>query len=256
MSRSPTPTGPNPGHGRSGQLTAGPGRTGWVLTARRVAAMARYGVANNLRTPYTWAAAVVLVAMAVTGLYSSALKGLGWRLSGPFLGDGAFFAAVLMLRSGLIEQRTGGLQTFLRVNLLPPVAHMTGAAASLLASWVLLCAALFGLALVLPGGGVDTAAWETWLFVLRTLPLLPFVLVAESVSEIRLPFFFPAVGFFALLLVLVALVGQESVAALVAPPVEPGRFATTLPRLARAAVITAVGFALVLLGTALRSRPR
>lgn len=218
--------------------------------------MARFGVAGSLRTPYTCVAGGVLLAMTFLGLYSSARRGVGWQLSPAFLGDGALVAAVFGIRSGLVEQRAGGLQAFLRMNLLSPVEHMAGAVASLLAIWLILCGSIFVLALVLPGGGFQEATWEAWLFAVRTLPLLPFVIMTESVAGIQLPFFIPALVYFGLLLVLVALLGQEAVVAVVAPPVARGDLGSTLPRLVRAITVAVPGFLLVLLGTRMRSQRR
>lgn len=222
---------------------------------RRIGALARYALAGILRTPYTWVAAVLLVAMALLGLYSSARRGLGWQLSTAFLADGALLAAVFGLRSGLIDQRVSGVGTFLRMNLVTPTEHMAGMAVSLVGSWLLLCAALFTLATVLPGGGPATAAWETWLFVLRTLPLLPLVLVMETASDIQLPFFVPALLWVAAALVLIALLGEARAMAVVNPPVVHLDYASTLPRAARAAA-GPVGCAVILLATRLTAGRR
>jgi hypothetical protein len=221
---------------------------------RRIVAMARYSLAGTLRTPYTWVAGILLLAIVCLGMYSSARKGLGWRLSTSFLADGAIVSAVFGLRSGLIAQRMSGLQGFLRMNLITPVEHMTAAMLSLLGAWLVLCAALFTVALVLPGGGLGLAAWETWLFALRILPLLPFTLLMESVSSIQLPFFVPALLWVGLVLVLVAVVGEGQAIALVSPPVEPGVYGSTGPRFARALVIGVAGFGVVLGATRVRDR--
>lgn len=222
---------------------------------RRIRALARYALAGTLRTPYTWAAAGLLVAMTLLGLYSSARRGLGWQLSPSFLADGALLAAVFGLRSGLIDQRVSGVRTFLRMNLVTPAEHMAGMTASLLGCWLLLCAALFTLAALLPGGGPATAAWETWLFVLRTLPLLPLVLVMETVSDIQLPFFVPALLWVALVLVLIALLGEARAMAVMNPPVAHLDYGSTLPRAVRAAGGPA-GFAAILLATRLSAGRR
>lgn len=219
---------------------------------RRIAAMARYSMAGNLRTPYTWVAGFLLLALALLGMYSSARRGIGWQLSPSFLADGALLAAVFGLRSGLIDQRVTGLQAFLRLNMIAPTEHMTAAMASLFGTWLLLCAAVFGLALVLPGGGPGTAAWETWLFALRIFPLLPFTLLMESVSSIQLPFFVPALLWVGLVLVLAAVLGEGRAIALVHPPVVPGVYRSTAPRIARALVVGSGGLALVAATTLLR----
>lgn len=221
----------------------------------RVRALARYSLGCTLRTPYAWVAAVLLVALTLLGLYSSARAGLGWRLSTSFLTQGAFLAAVIGLRSGLIDQRMAGTRTFLRMNLMTPVEHTAGLTLSLLGAWLLLCAAMLGLALTLPGGGLETAAWETWLFALRTLPLLPLVLVMERVSDIQLPFFGPALLWLALLLLLIPLLGEVRAVALMNPPVAELDWGSTLPRVLRAA-LGPVGFALILAVTKVRSGRR
>lgn len=216
--------------------------------------MTRYSMAGILRTPYTWVAGALLLAVVGLGMYSSARQGIGWQLSPSFLADGALLAAVFGLRSGLIDQRTAGLQGFLRMNLITPVEHMGAAMISLLGTSLLLCSALFALALVLPGGGFATAAWQTWLFGLRIFPLLPFTLVMESVSSIQLPFFVPALLWVGLVLVLVAVLGEGQAIALVSPPVVPGDYGSTAPRIARALIIGAAGFTVVLSATRVRGR--
>lgn len=221
---------------------------------RRIGAIARYSMAGILRTPYTWVAGTLLLAMVGLGMYSSARQGIGWRLSPSFLADGALLAAVFGLRSGLIDQRTSGLQGFLRMNMITPVEHMIAAISSLLGTSLLLCTALFALALVLPGGGLGTAAWQTWLFGLRIFPLLPFTLVMESVSSIQLPFFVPALLWVGLVMVLVAVLGEGPAIALVSPPVVPGVYGSTAPRIVRALIVGAVGFGGVLAVTRVRGR--
>lgn len=222
----------------------------------RSVALARYAVAGNVRTPYTWVGAFALVAMALLGAYSSARAGNGWAVDFRFLFDGGLLAAMFAVRSGLIAQRTGGLQAFLRANLVSPAEHLAGAILSLLASWLMVCAGVFLLTWLLPGGGIANAAWNAAVFGLRTGLLLPFVIVAESVSAIELPFFLPALAYLLLLLALVIALGEIRAIAILAPPVQAGDFASTLPALLRFALVVPTGFGAVLLVTAVRARRR
>ena len=216
------------------------------MRTRRIAALARYALANNLRTPYTWVGAALFLALALLGLWGSARGGDGWVIDPSLAFDGALLAAVFGVRSGLIAQRTGGLQTYLRMNFTTPVEHMTGAAISLVAAWLLVCAALFLINLLLPGGGLRLAAWQASFFALRTGVLIPFVLIAESVTTIDIPFFLPALAWFGLLILLVFSLGEVEAVAVLAPPVRSYDYATLLPSLQRMAGAWVVVFPVVL----------
>jgi hypothetical protein len=226
------------------------------VSARRAIALARFALANNLRTPYTWVGAILMVAVAGLGVYSSARRGDGWVVDFSFLFDGAILAAIFGIRSGLIAQRTGGLQTFLRINFMSPLEHMTGAIISLLGGWLLVCAGVFVLALALPGAGPVDAAWYAAIFGLRSGVLLPFVIMAESVSTIELPFFLPGLAFMALLVTLALAVGELRAAMILVPPIVPGDIGTIVPSLTRLAGAWVLGFGVVLGATGVRGGNR
>lgn len=224
------------------------------MRARRVLALARYAVAGTLRTPYTWVGAILLPGLTAVGLYSSARRGAGWVLDPSFLFDGAILAAVFGIRSGLITQRTTGLQTFLRANFVSPAEHMAAAILSLAATWLAVCSAVFILALVLPGAGLADAAWHATVFALRTGVLVPFVIVAESFTTIQLPFFLPGLAYVALVMVLVVALGEVPALTLLAPPVSPATLSPTHPAVLRLAAALGVGFPALVLATHLRAR--
>ena len=212
------------------------------MSARRIAALARYALANNLRTPYTRVGAVLFLALTLLGLWGSARAGDGWVIDPSLTFDGALLAAVFGVRSGLIAQRTGGLQTYLRMNFTTPVEHVGGAAVSVVAAWLLVCAGLFLVSLILPGGGLRVAAWQASFFALRTGVLIPFVLITESVTTIDIPFFLPALAWFGLLILLVFSLGEVEAMAALAPPVRRYDYLTLVPSLQRVAIVWAVVF--------------
>lgn len=224
------------------------------MSVRRTAALARFALVNNLRTPYTWAGGALLLAFSLLGLWGSARAGEGWVIDTGLVSDGALVAAVFGLRSGLTAQRRGGLQTYLRMNFMSPVEHMAGAITSLVASWLLVCAALFVIILVLPGAGAAEAAWVTTVFGLRTGVLLPFVIVTEAVTTIDIPFFLPGIAYVGLVMVLVFTLGEVRAVAALAPPMETYSYASTLPSLARLLTVMPAGFVGVLIGTWWRDR--
>lgn len=226
------------------------------MSPRRTLALARYALAGNLRTPYTWAGAGLMVALSILGLVSSARRGDGWVLDPSFVFDGALLAAIFGIRSGLIAQRIGGLQTFLRQNLMPPVEHMAGAALSLLGAWLLVCAAVLVTVLLLPGGSPTEAVWNATVFALRTGVLIPFVLMAESVSDIRLPFVLPGLAYVVLIMTLVMTLGEPRAVTILAPPIENGNIASLGAPALRLVVILPAGLGMVLGLTGWRNRVR
>lgn len=226
------------------------------MSPRRSMALARYALANNLRTPYTWVGALLMAAVAGLGLYSSAQRGDGWAVDFSFLFDGALLAAIFGIRSGLIAQRTGGLQTFLRMNFLSPLEHVTGAILSLVGSWLMVCAGVYVLALALPGSGPVDAAWYAAIFGLRSGVLLPFVIMAESATTIELPFFLPGLAYVVLLVTLSLTVGEVRTVTILLPPIQPGEIGTTVPSVARLAGAWGGGFGAVLGAAAWRAARR
>ncbi|MGK7312134.1 MAG: hypothetical protein ACN0LA_07810 [Candidatus Longimicrobiales bacterium M2_2A_002] len=220
----------------------------------RSAALARYALACNARTPYTWAGAALFLALALLGLYASARRGDGWTVDASLVFDGGLLAAVFGVRSGLIVQRVGGLQTYLRTNFMTPVEHMAGAITSLVASWLTVCAAIFAASWLLPGGGLEAAAWNATVFAVRTGVLLPFVIPAESVTTIEIPFFLPGLAYFGVLITLVFVLGELEALRLLAPPMQRGDWASAVPGALRVAIALPAGFGAVLLVTRWRNR--
>lgn len=220
----------------------------------RSMALARYALANNTRTPYTWVGGMLFIALAGLGLYSSARRGHGWTVDPSLLFDAGLIAAVFGVRSGLVAQRDTGLETFLRVNFVTPVEHMAGAIASLVASWLCVCTAVFLFSWLLPGGSMEAAAWTTTLFALRTGVLLPFVIMAESVTSIEIPFFLPGFAYFGLLITLVFVLGEVEALVLLAPPMTRGDWSSALPAAIRLAAVLPTGFVAVLLAVRWRAR--
>ena len=221
---------------------------------RRAVAIARFAVALNLRTPYTWVGGGLFVALAVLGLYASARAGRGWVLDPGLVVDGALLAAVFGVRSGLIVQRTSGLRRYLLESFASPVEHAAGMILSLLVSWALVCAGV--LVLVLSGGGPAAAAWHAAAFALRTGVLLPFVLLTESITTVDLPFFVPGLAYVGLIMVLVLTLGEVESLAVLAPPMTPGDWGSTVPSLIRLVTVAGGGFGVVLLGVWIRERSR
>jgi hypothetical protein len=216
--------------------------------------VARHAVATNAATPLTWIGLLAFAFTATVGLASSHARDGVLAIDPPFLFYGGVVGAILALRSGLSAQREGGLDTFLRLNFMSPLAHTGGIVLGLLGSWALFCAFAFVLALLLSGGEVATAAWYAWSLGLRIGMLLPFVIVVEATSSLRIPLFVPTAAWFALLIGLSLAVGEDRAVALMSPPVELGDFRSTLPILARSASVMAVGFGVLMAASGLRSR--
>ncbi len=220
----------------------------------RSVALARYALAGNLRTPYTRSGAALFLALTLLGVYSSVRSGDGWTVDAALLFDGGLLAAVFGVRSGLIAQRVSGLQTYLRTNFVTPVEHMAGAIASLVASWVMVCAAVFAASWLLPGGGLEAAAWNATLFAVRTGVLLPFVIPAEAATTIEIPFFLPGLAYFGVLITLVFVLGEVEALMLLAPPMQRGDWASAAQGALRVAVALPAGFGAILLVTRWRDR--
>ena len=110
--------------------------------------------------------------------------------------------------------------------------------------------------LLLPGGGLMDGIWNASVFALRTGVLVPFVLMAESVSNIRLPFFLPGLAYVVLIMTLVMTLGEPRAVTMVAPPIDTGNIASLGPPALRLAVVMPAGLAAVLGLTAWRNRAR
>lgn len=223
---------------------------------RRVLALARHSVHTNLRTPFTWTGAALLVAVSLLGPVISLRNHGTWSFDPEMLGTGFAFGALFVVRSGLVEQRTGGLQDFLRVNFITPSQHVLAAVLSLTATWLLYSAWAFAVALALSAGDAGLAAWTVWLLALTLGMLLPYALMVECASDLRTPLFVPGFIYFAGLFILAAALGYQRMAELLGLNADRAWPASSLPLAARAGVSLVVGFALVLLLTRVRARGR
>lgn len=225
------------------------------MSARSLA-LARHAFHTNLRTPFSWAGGILLFVVALLGPAIS-LKHHGvWRFDADLFGTGFAFGALFVMRSGLVDQRAGGLQEFLRENFVTPLEHMTGAVLSLMATWLGYSLLGFLVALLLSGGDAGLAAWTTWLFLLTTGMLLPLLLMVECVSDLRTPLFVPGFIYFATLFTLSGMLGYQHTADLMALNADRSWPPSSLPLATRAAVALVTGLTFVLAGTWLRSRRR
>lgn len=223
---------------------------------RRVAALARHSVHTNLLTPFTWTGAALLVAVSLIGPAVSLRNHGLWVFDTEMLGTGFAFGALFVIRSGLVEQRTGGVQDFLRVNFMTPLEHVSAAVLSLVATWLLYGAFALLIALTLSVGDIGLAAWTVWLLLLTSGMLLPFVLMVECVSDLRTPLFVPGFVYFAAMFALAAAVGYQEMAALLGLTADRAWPPSSLPLAARAAICLFAGFALVLVLVRLRGTGR
>jgi hypothetical protein len=140
------------------------------------------------------------------------------------------------------------------MNFASPVEHMSGAIGALLVNWLLVCAGLFVVCLILPGGGPAEAAWQASAFATRTGQLLPFVIMAESATTIEIPFFLPALIYMAIIVVLTFTLGEVETMAAFAPPVQPYHYATLTPYVVRSAISWGAGFGAILAVVWFRAR--
>ena len=220
------------------------------MSGRTVAALGRYALANNLRTPHTWVGFGLLAAVTLLGSYVNS-RGVGaWSLHTGFLTTGAYGCGLLVLRSGIIAQREGGLQTFLRANFVSASEHVTGAVLSLLGAWLLVAAAVTSIGALLPGAGLSLAAWYGWTIGLQLGLLLPFVVMTELVSSIEVPLLVPGLLWAVVFMAAYAVFDAEGIVAMI-PPTTPGSWESTAPLLTRTAVSWGLGFGAVVAGAAL-----
>ena len=221
------------------------------MTTRRPLALARFALAGNLRTPYTWAGAALFFGLTALGLVSSARAGRGLIVDPGFVFDGAVLAALFGLRSGLVAQRRSGLRAYLR-SYVSPVEHTAGAILSLLGVWLLVSGAVFTFNLALPGGSPTEAGWQVTVFAVRTGPLLPFVLLTERFTTIEIPFVLPALAYVGLLMALVVVFGEVEALAALAPPLAAHDYRSVLPVAGRTGAVMALGFGALLGAAGLR----
>lgn len=226
------------------------------MSVRKSLALAGHAIGTNLRQPFTWAGAALLVAVSLLGPAVSIQNHGVWGFDADLLGTGFAFGALFVMRSGLVEQRIGGLQEFLRENFVTPVEHMGGMILSLLATWLLYTAVAFLVALLLSGGDLGLAAWSVWLLMLTSGLLLPFVLMVECVSELRTPLAVPGFVYFATLFTLAGLVGYERTADLMALNADRSWPPSSIPLAFRAGASLVGGIGLVFAATAVRARGR
>lgn len=224
--------------------------------SRRTLALARHSVGTNLRTPFTWTGATLLLAVSLLGPVISLRNHGTWAFDPEMLGTGFAFGALFVIRSGIVEQRTGGLQDFLRVNFISGSEHVLAAVLSLAASWLLYTAYAFAVGVVLSRGDVGLAAWTVWLLSLTLGMLLPFALMVECVSDLRTPLFVPGFIYFAGLFALAAALGYQRTAELLGLNADRAWPPSSLPLARRAGISLLVGFALILLVTRARGGRR
>ena len=223
---------------------------------RRVLALARHSVDTNLRTPFTWTGAALLLAVALLGPLIALRNHGTWTFDPEMLGTGFAFGALFVVRSGIVEQRMGGLQDFLRVNFISPSEHVLAAVLSLSVIWLLYSAYAFAVGLALSGGDVGLAAWTVWLLALTLGMLLPFALMVECASDLRTPLFVPGFIYFAGLFALAAALGYQRMAVLLGLNADRAWPPSSLPLATRAAVSLVAGFAVVMLVAWARGRRR
>ena len=224
--------------------------------SRRALAVVRHSVHTNLRTPFTWTGAGLLLAVSLLGPVISLRNHGTWALDPEMLGTGFAFGALFVVRSGIVEQRTGGLQDYLRVNFISPSEHVLAAVLSILTAWLGYSAYAFAVGVALSGGDIGLAAWTVWLLALTLGMLLPFALMVECASDLRTPLFVPGFVYFAGLFALAAALGYQRMAGLLGLNADRAWPPSSLPLALRAGVSLVVGFALILVVTWARGLPR
>jgi hypothetical protein len=228
-----------------------------MRTARhleRVMALGCFALRTNLRSPMAIGGMVACVLVGALGPLLSWTGGRGWRVDGDLLFYAYLVGGLFVLRSGVEQQRDGGLQAYIRHNLATPVEHALGAVVALLGAWFLLTALLFSLTLLLSFGDVATAAWYAWAFGLGLSLFLPFALMVESVSTFRIPLIVPLILYMALAVTLALTVGEARTAAILGISADRSDPASSLRLAARAALVATLGFAGFLAAVWVRSR--
>ena len=158
-----------------------------MKAVRRAAAQCVFSAMANLRSRLARLGAVVFLLVAGLGQALAWTAGEAAREDDRLFGYGFLVGAVLLLRSGLAEQRRAGLAEFLRHNLITPAEQAAGHAGALVLQLAAFCAVAFLGGAILSGGDVTYAAWYTAVMGLATALFLPLVLGVEMVSDFRLP---------------------------------------------------------------------
>jgi hypothetical protein len=217
-------------------------------------AMAGFAIRTNLRSPMTAGGMVAFAAIAALGPIAAVKNGQGPALDPDLLFYGYITGGLFVLRSGLAQQRECGLQTYLRHNFTTAAEHGLGAVLSLLGTWLILTGALFLLALAYSAGDAASATWYAWSFGLALALLLPFVIMAESVSTLRIPLLLPVIGVMALAVVLTVALGEARMAAILVFSAERGDPASSMRLAGRVGVVVPAGMGLYLATVWARSR--
>jgi hypothetical protein len=206
-------------------------------------ALGCFAVRTNLRSPMALGGLAACVLVATLGPVLSWTGGRGWLLEGDLLFYAYLVGGLFVLRSGVEQQREGGLQSYIRHNLATPVEHALGAVLALLGAWLLLTGLLFLVTLLLSMGDVATAVWYAWTFGLGLSLFLPFTLMVESVSSFRIPLVLPLILYMALAVGLALTVGEARTAAILGISADRSDPASSLRLAARAALVAPLGFA-------------
>ncbi len=226
------------------------------MSMRRVLALAVFAARTNARM---WVSRAGVAGGVATILLGAALRwnaGYGWSADADLAFNGFLIMALFTLRSGLEEQVGTGLSTFIRHNFASPAEHALAGSLSLVAT-LLGCAGVSLLVLIVAQGG-DLAAslWTVWHWLLLGAMILPFVPMVEAVARFRLPAVLPAIGYFALLVILSLTIGEERAMAFFAGGGNQADPASSLPFAARAGAFLALGFAAYVGGTGALARLR
>jgi hypothetical protein len=216
-------------------------------------ALGCFAARTNLRSPMALGGLAACVLVATLGPLLSWTGGRGWLLEGDLLFYAYLVGGLFVLRSGVEQQREGGLQSYIRHNLATPLEHALGAVLALLGAWLLLTGLLFLLALLLSMGDVATAAWYAWTFGLGLSLFLPFTLMVESVSSFRIPLVLPIILYMALAVGLALTVGEARTAAILGISADRSDPASSLRLAARAALVTPLGFAVFVASVSIRA---
>jgi hypothetical protein len=226
------------------------------LSAGRSVALAGFSIRANLRSYLTLGGLVAFAAIALLGPVASLRNGHGWALDPDLLFYGYLTGGLFVLRSGLEQQREAGLQTYLRYNFCTPLEHGAGAVLALMGTWLLLNGLLFLLGLLCSAGDMAAAAWYAWSFGLALALLLPFVIMVESVSSLRIPMILPLIGYLALMVILALSVGEARMVAILGVSVDRSDPASSLALAGRAGIVVTVGMPSFLATVALLDRRR